>query len=147
MKKIIIVLAGLCVMAFAGAVQAQMDQTVLSVAVPMATTNTTTGVVKGEIQSIRLDGTATKTQAVTIVTAEGETLLSVAALTSDATYYPMVAAHKASDGSVIADTRTATDTNSVWRTPAVASVLTMTVIGAADTTLTNTTRAIITFKK
>jgi len=145
MKKINFVLA--CLFALCGVAVAQMDQTILSSSSITTNVGTGTGVVKGEIYSIRLEGTANKTQAVAIVTAEGETLLSVAALTADATYYPMVPTHKASDGSLIEDTKTATDTNNVWRLPACASVLTMTVTPAASTTGTNTTRAIVTFKK
>jgi hypothetical protein len=145
MKKFTVI--ALALLALVSVASAQMDQEIISVSSATITTNTGTGVVKGEIYSIRLDSTANKTQAVTIVTAEGETLLSVAALTADATYYPLASAHRASTGAAIEESQTATGTNSVWVRQAVASDLTMTVTPAAATTGTNVTRAIITFKK
>jgi hypothetical protein len=144
MRKFII--AG-AIVAVALSASAQVDQTQISVTVPTVTTNSSSAIVKGEIYSIRLDGTANKTQAVTIATSEGETVLAVAALAADATYYPLVEAHASATGAKIEDTQTATGTNNVWVKRAVASELVMTVVGAANTTGTNTTRAIITYKK
>ncbi len=147
MKKFIIVAA--LVLAFAGIAVAEMDQATISATAVTTNVATGTGIVKGEIYSIRLDSTAAKTQAVTIVTAEGETILSVSALTADATYYPMIGANKASDGTAITSVGAATDTgtNTVYQRIGVSSDLTMTVTPAASTTGSNILKAIITYFK
>lgn len=133
--------------AIGGVAFAQMDQTILSSSSITTNVGTTTGIVKGEIFSIRMDGATGKTNAIAITTAEGETLLSVSALTADATYYPRIGVNKASDGSAISIVTT-TGTNTLYSgNIGVASLLTMTVTPAASTTGTNETKAIITFKK
>ena len=125
MKKFLIVAALL--VAIAGVAQAEMDQAILSSSSVTTNVGTATETVKGEIFSIRLDVTAAKTQTVSIVTAEGETILSEADVAADATYYP---------------------TNGVGAFPiGVSSDLTMTVTPAAATTGTNVSKAIITYKK
>lgn len=148
MKKSTVWICALLVLLVATSGFAQMDQVILTSSQITTNVGTGTGVCKGEIFSIRLDTTTAKTNAVAITTAEGETLLSVAALTADATYYPLVQANLASDGTaatLLAGTNNYE--NAVLVRQAVASDLTMTVTPASGTTGTNTVRAIITIKK
>ena len=145
MKKVLAFVAAMAAVSVCAL--AQMDQTIISSSSITTNVGTGTGIVKGEIFSIRLDGAANKTNAISIATAEGETILAVAALTADGTYYPRLGINNAADGTAITDIQT-TGTNVVYDGRiGVASLLTMTVTPAANTTGTNETKAIITFKK
>jgi hypothetical protein len=147
-KSIMIVAAGLCLLALVPSGFAQMDQVVLSSSQITTNVGTASAIVKGEIYSIRMDTTANKTNGIAIKTAEGETVLAVSALTADATYFPLVPASKAADGAAATFVGGTNDTaNAVYLRQGVSSLLTMTVTPAANTTGTNTMRAIITFKK
>jgi len=140
MKKIVIALAVFA--ALVACASAQMDQCVLSSSSVTTNVSTDSVVLAGEIYSIYIDSPASKTNAVAIKDALDNTVLSIAALTADANYYPVVSRVKNTDG-----TSATFDTNSVFGSIAVVSELTMTVTPAANTTGTNETKAIITFKK
>lgn len=144
MKKSIIALAALTV---ACAAFAQMDQAILSSSQITTNVGTASEIVKGEIFGIRLETTANKTNGVAITTAEGETVLAVSALTADQTYFPLVGAHASATGAALTAVDAGGNTNAVYIQQAVSSLLTLTVTPAADTTGTNTVKAIVTFRK
>lgn len=146
MKKLAIALALFA--ALAASASAQMDQYVLSSTSITNAVGTDTAVIAGEIYSIRLVNVANKTNGVSITTAEGETVLAVAALAATATYYPVVPLHKASDGAAATFVGgTNNVANPFYGRASVVSTVTMTVTPDAGTTGTNLTKAIITFKK
>jgi hypothetical protein len=146
MKKFAVIIAALLV---AGSVYAETRQQTFSATTITTNQGTSAQVVKGVIKNVYFDVPATKTGGVTIVSSDGVTLLSVSGVVAD-TLYPVRVPATTTTGSTIswitAQAAAANAaTNIVYEPVAIAGTVTATFIPAADTSGTNTYRALITF--
>lgn len=128
-------------LAISGAAIAQtMDTRVYTVTSIGTNAASQTFVLRGELESLYVDVTATKTQTVAVASAFG-TAFS-AAITADAVYYPRVQ-EQTSAGAAITSGST---TNTSFGKFPMAGPVTLTVTPAADTTGTNTTTVTVIYK-
>lgn len=138
MKKLILtVLVAVAILSpvFVEEASATMDDRDFTVSVIGTATGTVSYVLRGELEGIYIDIAAGSTQTVTLASSE-QTLFTKAGVASDVWYslrYPQYG----STGSALEST--GATTNTVYGKAPLAGDITLTVIGAAGTTATNST--------
>jgi cytoskeletal protein RodZ len=145
--KYLTTIIALVLLAFAA--QAEVRQQTLSATTITTNQGTSAQVVKGVVKNIYFDIPATKTGGVTIVSSDGVTLLSVSGVVADTLYPVRVPATTTAGATISWITAQAAAanaaTNIVYEPVAIAGTVTATFIPAANTSETNTYRALITF--
>jgi len=143
MKKLIVaIIAGAA--CFAGLSQAQvMEGRQFSVTAIGTNVASQTFVLRGELEAVYVDITATKTQTVAIATAQGTAFSR--SITADGLYFPRAQIHdSAGNAQTVVDG--GANTNKVFGKFPFAGPVTLTVTPAADTTGTNTTTVTVIYK-
>lgn len=128
MKKIVVLIlfAALCASA-----RAEVKQSAASASLVTTAASTSSVPVRGILKGVYFDIPTGKTGGVSIVSSEGNTLLSVSGVTADTLYQPRAAIHSTSGVAVYEAT------NAIYDAIAVVGDLTVTITPAANTTGTN----------
>lgn len=138
MKKAgLLVALMLCV----GAAYGSMDDKLYSIAVVSTATNSSSLVLRGELEAVHIDVPTGKTGTVTVATAQ-DTLLTKAGIAADVVYYPRVATHTTAAAAATFVGGTNNVANTWYTKPVMAGAVTVTVIGQAAGTNTFNVRLI-----
>ena len=150
MKKIALILA---VLAIAGVAQAETKQHTFSASCATTNQGTSAQIVKGTIKSIYFDVPATKTGDVTVVSSEGFTVFAVDDVTTDTLYVPQTPLYTTEGAALTATYSTwnnitnSTGTYALYGDITCVGTLTATFEPNADTTGTNTWKALINYEE